>query len=454
MPPDLAALLTLAFVAFLLRRDASTRTADSAALWLPVAWLAVTGSRFVSQWLNLGPADESAADAMGGSPVDAAYFLVLITAGASVLMRRGVRIGEVLRRNPWLAVFCFYGLLSVLWSDFPLIAFKRWIKTLGHPVMALIILTDPSPETAFRTVCKRCAFLLLPASVLLIKYYPALGRGFDPYTGTPTNLGVGLTKNDLGYVNMTMGLVFLWMLTTARSNQNVRQRRWDRKVAVGGIVFVYWLLGMADSATSLLSLIVGATLLVALRIGLVGRKHLGTYLLVLAVIIATLEFMFGISEVLIQALGRDPTLTDRTKVWADALALQPNTLFGAGFESFWLGARLEWLWEKWWWHPNQAHNGYIETYLNLGLIGVCLLAIVLVSTLMKLDRQLRAGDPFAEIKFALFLAILTFNFTEAAFKAVHFIWTMFFIVALEARNPRASPVRQRSTVTAKRPAYR
>ena len=36
-----------------------------------------------------------------------------------------------------------YGLLSVLWSDFPLIAGKRWIKTLGHPVMALIILTEP-----------------------------------------------------------------------------------------------------------------------------------------------------------------------------------------------------------------------------------------------------------------------------------------------------------------------
>ena len=30
-------------------------------------------------------------------------------------------------------------------------------------------------------------------------------------------------------------------------------------------------------------------------------------------------------------------------------------------------------------HLNEAHNGYIEIYLNLGWVGVCLLAIILIS---------------------------------------------------------------------------
>ena len=79
-------------------------------------------------------------------------------------------------------------------------------------------------------------------------------------------------------------------------------------------------------------------------------------------------------------LGRDPSLTDRTAVWADVLALQNRPMLGYGFESFWLGDRLMVLWNKWWWRPTQAHNGYIETYLNLGLVGLGLLAGLLLST--------------------------------------------------------------------------
>jgi exopolysaccharide production protein ExoQ len=129
-------------------------------------------------------------------------------------------------------------------------------------------------------------------------------------------------------------------------------------------------------------------------------------------------------------------LTDRTLVWADALALQDNPLLGAGFESFWLGPRLEALGAKWWWQPAQAHNGYLETYLNLGIVGVMLLAGVLVATFRKINAALFVDFDFARLRLGLLFAILAFNFTEAAFRGLHLVWTLFYIIALDCRKPR------------------
>ena len=50
--------------------------------------------------------------------------------------------------------------------------------------MALIVLTEPDPEEALTRLMKRCAYVVVPVSILFIKYYPQLGRAFDPWTGT------------------------------------------------------------------------------------------------------------------------------------------------------------------------------------------------------------------------------------------------------------------------------
>ena len=122
--------------------------------------------------------------------------------------------------------------------------------------------------------------------------------------------------------------------------------------------------------------------------------------------------------------------------------MQDRPILGFGFESYWLGMRLELLWEKWWWKPNQAHNGYIETYLNLGAVGVTLLGLVIISTYRKIVASFDTDFDFARLRMGLLLAILAFNVTEAAFKGVHFMWTLFFIIAIDfdrSTSKQASP---------------
>ena len=60
--------------------------------------------------------------------------------------------------------------------------------------------------------------------------------------------------------------------------------------------------------------------------------------------------------------------------------MHTNPIFGTGFESFWLGERPKQLEGIFFFIPNEAHNGYLETYLTLGLIGVFLLIGLFVAT--------------------------------------------------------------------------
>ena len=92
--PQLATALCVAFVLYLFWVDAR-RSDVSNALWIPLIWMFLAGSRFVSHWLNVGvpmPADVAMDVYLDGSPLDRTVFSALIAAGAIVPLRR--RLGR------------------------------------------------------------------------------------------------------------------------------------------------------------------------------------------------------------------------------------------------------------------------------------------------------------------------------------------------------------------------
>jgi len=433
MPPPLALALTIVFISGLLWRDFRTRPPQSAALWLPVIWLFFVGSRYVSQWLNLlGFPVGGAVSQEGGSPIDAAFFFVLIISGLLVLIRRRGAILQFVGNNKWLTIFLIYSFLAIAWSDFPAVAFKRWIKILGHPIMASIVLSDPVPREALRTVLRRSSYLLIPPSILFIKYYPQFGRAFDAWTGAATNVGIANSKNDLGYVCAMCGLFFSWNLLSSWRLETARDRRVELALSVAFLWMVWWLQSMTHSSTALVCTLIGVGAMVMVSTRLVSRRFIGTYVVVGLVILITAQLSFSLYDtVVVDVLSKDATLTDRTAVWQDAIGLAQNSFFGAGFESFWLGPRLDTMWAKWWWHPIQAHNGYIETYLNLGWIGLALLLAVIISTFRKTRLALIRDVDFGRFRLGVLFAIIVYNYTEATFQALHPLWTLFYLIATD-----------------------
>src|SRR5205085_1121827 len=98
-------------------------------------------------------------------------------------------------------------------------------------------------------------FLLIPTSVLFIKYYPDIGRAYDRWLGTPFYHGVTTEKNSLGRDLLVFGLGSVWSLFEAFRHPTHR----NRQLVAHGIVLVMigWLFHMANSATSLSCFFVG-----------------------------------------------------------------------------------------------------------------------------------------------------------------------------------------------------
>ena len=430
MPAPLAAILTVAFIIFLFRRDVRAHPNITRALWLPFIWMVINGSRAVTEWLRLcgfsvgGSLEE-------GSPIDRLFYIVLIVAGVMVLRRRNVRLGQLMRNNQWLAAFLIYCLLSVLWSDFPFVALKRWIKVIGHPIMVLIILTEPDPEAAFVTVMKRVAYILLPVSVLFIKYYPELGRDYSAWSGAAIHTGITTNKNLLGLDCLIMGYFFFWHFLNTRLRPRSRVRR-NELILCGVFLFMTaYLFNHANSQTPQTALALGVFMLLFLGSKLVNKRMIGTYIITGVIALVVCQGLFDIYGVVLGLLGRDATLTERTLLWRDLLKMDINPILGAGFESFWMGDRLAYLWRVWNFRPNQAHNGYLETYLNLGLIGLFMLLGLLVATYAKARRDLSRSFEWGRFRLGFLASSIIYNWTEAGFKTVGFVFFMFYIIAID-----------------------
>src|SRR5215470_16397498 len=117
MPPPVALVLTFVFVGALFWRDSRRNQNSGRAIWIPVIWFFVVGSKFISQWLTLFGIPVGAASQEDGSPIDAVFFFGLIIAGVVVLVRRKISVAEFARNNVWLTVFIVYGFLAITWSD-------------------------------------------------------------------------------------------------------------------------------------------------------------------------------------------------------------------------------------------------------------------------------------------------------------------------------------------------
>jgi exopolysaccharide production protein ExoQ len=436
MPPTLALILWLILLAVLLRFDPANDSKISLALWVPVISMFIVGSRNPSQWLD-GQMGMSAQAFEEGSPLDRTISSALILLAIGVLMSRSFKWEGFFARNLSLIAFLSFALVSVCWSDFPFVAFKRWFRDIGNYLGILVVLSDPRPLEAVRVVLRRLSYLLVPLSILLVKYYPELGRHYSYWTGTVEFVGAATSKNMLGLLCMISGIFFFW--DTLMRWPERKQRRTKRIILVN-VTFIsmtLWLLNLAQSTTSDVCLLLGCLVIAGARSKVFQRNpaFLKALIPALFCLYLILNFGFDMNGSMAEAVGKDPTLTDRTKIWAFVLGMHTNPLVGTGYQSFWLGPRLEWFWQNaGLGHLNEAHNGYLEVYLELGLIGVAFLIGFLVASYRAICRMLALRSSLAVLGLATWLALTFYNMSEAAFQN-GLLWTMFLMGTITLPEP-------------------
>src|SRR5262249_53483958 len=106
--------------------------------------------------------------------------------------------------------------------------------------------------------------------------------------------------------------------------------------------------------------------------------------------------------------------------------------------------------------PTQAHNGYLEVFLNLGWVGLCLLGGLLWASFSRLQQRVvlsadklvtaeRNDDLIlADFSIAYLIAYTLYNLTEGTFQALNFLFVIFLFIVIECPQTQGRLMRSSS----------
>jgi exopolysaccharide production protein ExoQ len=403
----IALILCTAFVLFLLRLEGRGARGVSPALWIPTVWMLATASKPLAIWFGVVGNNE------GGSGLDQLLLTTLGIAGMVVLIRRRFNWQRALRRHGWLLALLCFMLISTIWSDITLIALRRWVRQVIVLIMALAIMSETNPYQALESVLRRFAYVYIPFSLVVIKYFPAYGVSYS-WSGVQMWTGIALHKNGFGSMCTISALFFLWAYLQRRERAAaVRHQSWaDISVL---LIALFLLTGaQKNSATALTTLGVGIVTLLGLRllrnVNFVVLKAVSLALVIFLIAFGVAAPFLGGSNVasFSSQLGRDDTLTGRTDVWAAVLpAMEQQPMLGYGFGSFWTDARRQF------YEISDAHNGYLDILLELGAVGLTFYFGWLLSCARKFQDVLARNYNWASLAICYLVMALVFNVTES-----------------------------------------
>jgi exopolysaccharide production protein ExoQ len=415
----------------MIRRDMRWRRFSSAALWVPAIWLALGSSHGISYWFyQLGLASGGSSNRLDGSPVNIVFNNGVFIIAILILISRRFNWVQYAFSNKGLFLFYGFFLFSALWSPFPVPTVKRWVQEFGWLLIVPIVLTEPDPAASLRVMFVRVSYILFPLSVVLMRYFPNIGR-VDSFHGSEMLSGVADHKNSLGQLCFVFCLVLLWDLIETRKSDTtsaIKPEPWTRLVNLG---IGLYLLNVASSATSLLCFLFGIVLLVVgKRLAAMKNAKLVFILGVLAIVsVLALQQTFHLSGQVSEAFGRGSDMTGRGEIWQAALNKHTNYLFGAGFRGFWETSAGKEVYEQLGTGELiTVHNGYLETYLNGGVVGLCFLGVFLWSTGLITTTKLVERDPIGRLAVVFWPLILIYNMSESQFMMTGPVWYAMLLV--------------------------
>lgn len=422
MPPLLALFIITIIVLFLLIIERNNRHAYSLACLIPTIYLLVCSSRPLGRWIS-GPSVSAE-----GSVHDRIFLLVIYALAIFVLTNRRKKIIGIFRRNSTLIIlFLFLG-ISILWSDHPFVSLKRWVRILGAVPVFAIILTEKSPAVVIESIFRKVAYILIPYSIVLIKYFPHLGVGYGRWSGTLMWCGVAITKNALGQLCVVCSSFIL--LSYFRQHNKLKNIPFTSKNLADFFILIlsiYLMFGApsgAYSATSMGALFIVFFLLIFYYIFFNSSVHLvKIFTIFIFCMWPVMYFSEAILSTVSESLGRDATLTGRSEVWALSIQVgMERPILGSGFGGFF---GLDNIISSSFRVGNTAHNGLLDVFIETGIVGIMMLLIFLVSYYKRFIKIIPVDRDLAFFGVIVLILSLVCNYTESLFlKNSSLLWNL------------------------------
>jgi len=305
-------------------------------------------------------------------------------------------------RGNWpLLLLVGFIVLSAGWSSFPLVSMRRAAALLLTTGFAAYLAMRFPPETVLRLVAWACCLTGIASIVLaVIDPTTAIHSLGDPNGGDWR--GIFGHKNNMGR-SMTYGVLTLGAaIFLARPPA--------KPAAMAGFFLCVVLLFLSGSRTGwvvTLFLLLGIPLFLLLqpsRFSPAVRMTMSGVGIAIALVLVAVTYKYGLA-----AIGRDETLSGRTHLWEVAIGSgMKHFALGAGYRAFWNADAAADVYQQVMWGASigNGHNGYLDTWLELGGVGFSLFLLVVAVTGFRIARRLIRSPDITSLWLAITLSYM------------------------------------------------
>ncbi len=347
-------------------------------------------------------------------------YLFLFFSSLIILYKRQDRIIALIKSEKYLSIFVLICLLSAVWSDYHFLSIKRSFQLFVIFLVIVEALVNIESTTLLKQL-KIVVSVYLFLNLYAGRYIPA---ATDPEFQTWR--GIELQKNHLAQTSI---YCLLSSVIFFSSDKKFLQKSFDVLLILIAVFLIY----KAHSSTGILVLamiiFVGFIFQMESIFSKFGFGRSFLLLIFLFILGFSLIFLIFSSEIfgLIPGyFGKDTSLSGRSDIWEFVWNdIEKRFLLGYGFATYWImgSPRLEIfadLFEGF--KVNQAHNGYLEIILQLGIIGAIFFLFLILA---YIHRMFKTNNNLAIL---IFVTIITLNYTESALFKVGFGATTFYFM--------------------------
>ncbi len=312
-------------------------------------------------------------DASSSAAIRNAYLPAYAGAVVILAMRPWDTVLAMLRQ-PFLLAILAVTALSVVWSIAPDATVRRLVALFATTLTGVVLAVRFRWATMAEALAT--AFGILALASLVAGAVLPFGRMTELFPGAWR--GVWMEKNALGG-NMAMAFSIFGAAALLAPR---RAWLWWTCAAIALALVL-----LSTSKTSLVSLGLGAMALVFVRVCRRGPASgvAATWAAVMGAALLAAFLLFA-ADVFLELLGKDATLTGRTKIWSAVMRqIEQRPWTGYGFAAVWDDKSgwgpLAWITKDAGFKAQHAHNSWLEQWLGMGYGGLIAWGLFYAQTL-------------------------------------------------------------------------
>lgn len=357
-----------------------------------------------------------------------------------LLALRGRQTLRVLGRDRLTLILPAFAFASQFWSATPDETFSKGVALIGTTLFGIYLATRYNLKQQIEVVAWAYG-IVISLSIFYALALPQFGIMGGVHSGDWR--GIYTHKNTLGKQMVLSGATFLVLLLNPQ-----RRSLWPGL----GLLASVMLIALCTSKGAMINFVVVVSTLMVCR---VLRWPLRWMMPLLwgALFVGVGSLLWGVNnlEAIATFLNKDLTLTGRTNIWALVWEMiQQKPWLGYGYFGFWNGLDSDaaYVWRAFLWETPNAHNGFLDLWIQLGFVGVALFLTGIYLHLMRSLLQLRCTtEPETLWPVLLMVYMLFSNLPESSFLLPHDVfWVLYVSTTLQSvqlsRFSRASPSAQ------------